>query len=85
MSVRHFVLLTCAVRGADFLMQRYCQRAERKLVFNFPSAAISYAKIKIKNDSYANNCHVMFSLLSKKAFCVGRSDGDEACIGLCLY
>ena len=26
-------------------MQRYCKRAERKLVFSFPSAAISYAKV----------------------------------------
>ena len=32
-------------RAQLYLMQRYCQRVERKFTFNFPSAAISYAMI----------------------------------------
>jgi len=28
-----------------YLMQRYCQRVQRKFTFNLPSAAISYAKV----------------------------------------
>ena len=34
-----------------YLMQRCCKRAERELVLNFPSAAISYAKVDLFYDN----------------------------------
>ena len=55
-----------------YLMQRYCQRAERELALGFPSAAISYANI-VQTFLNSEQFDHFFRMRSPKAQCGARS------------